>query len=108
MVTLRKTLKFHEFTLHYHRGSIPLRVIVGLFFPTYNDVALVGRSPSGSGKVGECSDVVRLKHGRMLMFRNLKIALMAALATSFSLAPAARAGTTSPITPTTDDTGRKI
>ena len=40
------------------------------------------------------------------MLRNLKIALMAALATSFSLAPAARAGTT--ITPTTDDSGRKI
>jgi soluble lytic murein transglycosylase-like protein len=41
------------------------------------------------------------------MFRNLKIALMAALATSFSLAPAAHAGSTS-ITPTTDDDGRKI
>lgn len=41
------------------------------------------------------------------MLRNLKIALMAALATSFSLAPAARAGSTS-ITPTTDDSGRKI
>lgn len=41
------------------------------------------------------------------MFRNLKIALMAALATSFSLAPAAHAGSTS-ITPTTDDSGRKI
>jgi soluble lytic murein transglycosylase-like protein len=40
------------------------------------------------------------------MFRNLKIALMAAVATSFSLAPAARAGTA--ITPTTDDSGRKI
>ncbi len=41
------------------------------------------------------------------MLRNLKIALMAALATSFSLAPAARAASTS-ITPTTDDSGRKI
>jgi soluble lytic murein transglycosylase-like protein len=41
------------------------------------------------------------------MFRNLKIALMAALATSFSLAPVAHAGSTS-ITPTTDDSGRKI
>ena len=41
------------------------------------------------------------------MFRNLKIALMAALATSFSLVPAAHAGSTS-ITPTTDDSGRKI
>jgi soluble lytic murein transglycosylase-like protein len=41
------------------------------------------------------------------MFRNLKIALMAALATSFSLAPAVHGGSTS-ITPTTDDAGRKI
>jgi soluble lytic murein transglycosylase-like protein len=41
------------------------------------------------------------------MFKNLKVALMAALATSFSLAPAAHAGSTS-ITPTTDASGRKI
>lgn len=41
------------------------------------------------------------------MFRNLKIALMAVLATSFSIAPAAHAGST-PITPTTDASGRKI
>ena len=41
------------------------------------------------------------------MFRNLKIALMAALATSFSLLPAAHAGSTS-LAPTTDDSGRKI
>ena len=41
------------------------------------------------------------------MLKNLKIALMAALATSFSLSPAAHAGST-PITPTTDDSGRKI
>lgn len=42
------------------------------------------------------------------MLNNLKIALMAALATSFSLAPAARAGTNSAITPTVDSSGRKI
>lgn len=41
------------------------------------------------------------------MLNNLKIALMAAVATSFSLAPAARAGTSS-ITPTVDSSGRKI
>jgi soluble lytic murein transglycosylase-like protein len=41
------------------------------------------------------------------MFRNLKIALMAVLATSFPIAPAAHAGST-PITPTTDASGRKI
>lgn len=41
------------------------------------------------------------------MLKNLKIALMAALATSLSFAPAAHAGSTS-ITPTTDDSGRKI
>ena len=41
------------------------------------------------------------------MLRNLKIALMAALATACSLAPPAHAGS-SLITPTTDDSGRKI
>jgi soluble lytic murein transglycosylase-like protein len=47
------------------------------------------------------------KHSKIPMLRNLKIALMAALATSLSLVPAARAASTS-ITPTTDDSGRKI
>ena len=43
------------------------------------------------------------------MFKRLQVALMAAfaIATSLSLAPCARAGS-APITPTTDDSGRKI
>ena len=44
------------------------------------------------------------------MFKRLQIALMvaSAIATSFSLTPVVRAASTPPITPTTDDSGRKI
>ena len=82
-------------------------------WPTYNGVALVGKSPSGSGKVG--ADVYSgplvgwITHGCYPgMEKRLKTILMATAvaATLFCSARSASAG--SGITPSTADDGRKI